>query len=91
MYGGMMEGIGRPVQHTAKPVQAARLAQHDTGEPVRARKKPRTKKPMVFIGIIVALLLVVGGWFAVQYYTYRGIDTSRYQAVYLDNENVYFG
>lgn len=43
------------------------------------------------IALIILLLASVGGWFGYRFIVYAGIDTGRYQAVYLDNENVYFG
>lgn len=41
--------------------------------------------------IVLLLLAIVGGWFGYRFVAYAGIDTNRYQAVYLDNDNVYFG
>ncbi|OYW86536.1 hypothetical protein B7Z17_00155 [Candidatus Saccharibacteria bacterium 32-49-10] len=69
----------------------AHLDARSTVPASRLAKKRQLKKVRVVATILGVALLAFAAWFGVRYFAYEGIDTSRYQAVYLDNENVYFG
>lgn len=62
---------------------------------VRAKPVAKQHKSRWVLKTLLALVLIsglsAGAWFGRQTVAYAGIDTSRYQAVYLDNDNVYFG
>lgn len=73
-----------------------------TKEPLTPKRRPASvptkakvhgfSKRNKAIGIVLSIaLLLASGWFSYGYFAYAGIDTARYQAVYLDNDNVYFG
>jgi hypothetical protein len=56
-------------------------------------KKPRSGKRWLK-GALFVLIIIAGltsAWSLRCYLAYQGIDRARYQAVYLDNDNVYFG
>lgn len=74
--------------------QAAHRAAAATPHTVTAKKQPRQKKSFKWVIIaVVALGLVVGGWVAWQKLASAdgGIESSKYQAVFLSNGQVYFG
>ncbi len=57
-----------------------------------SKSPTRSRKWLVIGGTLLGVvLLAIGGWAGVNALAYQGIDTNRYQAVYLDNNNVYFG
>lgn len=55
-------------------------------------RRPRGRRVLRRVALGVAIVAgLVAAWFACRYFVYQGVDRSRYQAVYLDNDNVYFG
>ena len=74
--------------------QAAHRAAAATPHTVTAKKQPKQKKSFKWVIIaVVALLLVAGGWVAWQKLAPAdsGIESGKYQAVFLSNGQVYFG
>lgn len=60
--------------------------------PHKKQRKPTNKRIAVWTSSLLALILIVFAVRAVYHHiVYAGIDMSRYQAVYLTNDNVYFG
>lgn len=54
-------------------------------------KNSRLKLAAIVTGIILVLALVIGGWSVYQTSTSAQIDSSKYQAVFFTNGQVYFG
>ena len=74
----------KPV-HRAAPVHRSRVAEEE---------KTTKKRWMPILGILIAIALITGGWFAwskMQAGASTGIDSSKYQAVFFTNGQVYFG
>lgn len=67
------------------------VAERRVQQGVLKLKNRKLSKRSLIVAIVIVILVAVGGWFAFRFIAYAGIDTSRYQAVYLDNDNVYFG
>jgi len=67
--------------------------QQKTSSLPKWKELPRSKRNVVkwvfFVCIAVVLLCMVRATY--RHIVYAGIDTTRYQAVYLTNDNVYFG
>lgn len=83
-------GTARSVEPVVTKPPVERKTTSSGVKPSVKRRKPRR----VLKTILVCLLLIgilAGAWFGYQKIAYVGIDTSRYQAVYLDNDDVYFG
>lgn len=72
-------------------VVPARIAERQAKRSSSGWKIRKPSKRMLIISVIVVILAAAGGWFGFRFIAYAGIDTVRYQAVYLDNDNVYFG
>jgi hypothetical protein len=74
----------KPV-HRAAPTHRSRVVEEE---------KTAKKRWMPILGILVAIALIVGGWYAwskMQAVSSTGIDSSKYQAVFFTNGQVYFG
>lgn len=87
----------RPTQHAAEESQPAKeapkTAYRATGSD-HSMKQKSSKRFMLLIMIIIAVLVLGGGgWFAWSRMQNAGtaIDSSKYQAVFFDNGQVYFG
>ncbi len=82
---------GADVSPRREPVAAAPL---EPVAPVESYAPPVKRKRHILRTLFILLVLAGLGWLAWQGYgrlSYQGIDVKRYQAVYLDNDNVYFG
>lgn len=99
MEGGRSNRPVRPVE-AARPgaVQSRQQPQEEPTRPAfrptphRPADKKQPKRPLVIVGIAVAVALVAGwfAWGAVQN-SATAIDGSRYQAVFFTDGQVYFG
>ncbi len=74
--------------HEEPVVHRAAITHHTT-----PAKQPKQKKSITWvIALLVALVVLVGGWFAWQKLSVdNGIDSGKYQAVFFTNGQVYFG
>ena len=80
---------------TATTTNQQATATGDSGVSSAAKPPKRSGRgKRVFLWMLLVLVIAascVGAFFACKYFAYQGVDTTRYQAVYLDNDNVYFG
>lgn len=87
-------GVARPAQvqrDEPQPVKEAPAMHRPASH--KKDKKPRGKLAAIIISIIVIAALAAGGWFAMTKLQggATGIDSSKYQAVFFTNGQVYFG
>jgi len=77
----------------ANGVDTPKTSNGYSNEPSKRHKgKSFGARIIKWVATLVAILVCfVGAWFMRNLIVYQGIDTVRYQAVYLDNSNVYFG
>ncbi len=80
----------RSVVDNRKPHASDRPAPRQS-RPTRKSYEPKKLAILLSISLVVATIISVASWLFFDFYNYSGIDRSRYQAVYLNNENVYFG
>lgn len=75
-------------RHAGRPVSHAR---HDVAR--GGKKNPKNLKYVAMAGVLIAALLVVlvGGWLLYRTSMGAHIDTSKYQAIFFTNGQVYFG
>ena len=99
MMNSMENFTPRPVRPTPgverKPAQEAPVKPVSTRiETVPTRKKERSlKKPFMWVAIaLTVVVLTVGGWYVLRnVLSGSGIDSSKFQAVFLTSGQVYFG
>lgn len=85
-----------------KPESSARQESLDTGvydsPPAQSRgrrsttaESPKKRLPAIIGGVIALLVILGAGWWFMNGFIDSGIDSSKYQAVFFDNGQVYFG
>lgn len=77
-------------QSAAEEPKSTRVA---TGHHMTQEKKPKKRFVVPIIIVVAVVVLAVGGWFAwsKMQSSNSGIDSSKYQAVFFTNGQVYFG
>ncbi len=75
--------------HVSQPHPAPRAAE---GSSFTMMNQESNKKPMVIVGIIAAIVVVLGlgWWLYTMFMSPDGIKKDRYQAIFLTNGQVYF-
>ena len=90
----------RPVRPTTSAERRLAIEAPVKTQPIRhdspssqAKQSSKKSKPYLWIGIILAVILVaVGSWFFLRgLFTNSGIDNNKFQAVFLTSGQVYFG
>lgn len=90
----------RPVRPTTSAERRSAIEAPVKTQPIRhdspssqAKQSSKKSKPYLWIGIILAVILVaVGSWFFLRgLFTNSGIDNNKFQAVFLTSGQVYFG
>ena len=85
-----------------KPESSVRQESLDTGvhdsPPAQSRSRrstttesPKKRLPAIIGGVIALLVIFSAGWWLMNGFIDSGIDSSKYQAVFFDNGQVYFG
>lgn len=89
----MSPRTNRPAQRPIESIQSAHAGKSHAGASANHGRVAKSKKPMMVIGIVLALVLVgLAAWFALGRTGSAGaIDDSKYQAVFFTNGQVYFG
>lgn len=81
-----------PVKEAPKPYRSERVEIPPINEPKRRRSLLRILVPVIIVVVIVAAGLIGwGAWSKSHATATTGIDTSKYQAVFFTNGQVYFG
>lgn len=84
----------RPAQQSTEAPKPAKEAPKTAYRAVAPRPEKSSKRWVLWIGLVViVVILCAGGWFAWSRMQNAGtaIDSSKYQAVFFDNGQVYFG
>lgn len=99
-----MRRTPQPPERRPAPSQEPEPATNPTPEPTRyesskgsSRRSSKGSTPMkkrillAVAAVAAVVVLIVGGWYAMRAVNPGLIDTSKYQAVFLSNGQVYFG
>lgn len=82
----------QPRTSDVQPVSRVPAAGRVSEGPNQSKKPSGKKMPWRLLAIIVAVVIVAGAaWYFLRGRDDSGVDSSKYQAVFLENNQVYFG